>query len=130
MKIVMGAAAGLIVAFACIAGFEFLDQALFPLPAGFNIDDPAHMHRLITIMPIPSIALVALGWFAGALIGGYLANRIGRRALPGWIVAGLILAASVANMAIIPHPAWMWTAGLFLPVVAAWLAQRLARAAF
>ncbi len=130
VKIVMGAVAGLIAAFACIAAFEFLDQALYPLPPGFNIDDPAQMRRLMTIMPTPAIALVALGWFAGALRGGYLADRIGRRALPGWIVAALILVAAVANMAMIPHPAWMWAAGIILPVVAAWLAQRLAKVAF
>lgn len=29
-------------------------------------------------------------------------------------------------MLMIPHPAWMWAGGILLPLLAAWIADRLA----
>ncbi len=53
---------------------------------------------------------------------------IARRAIAGWMVALLVIAVGVYTMAIIPHPTWMWAAGVVLPLIGAWLAKRLAGA--
>ena len=37
-----------------------------------------------------------------------------------------IVAAGVATMVMIPHPAWMWAGGILLPLIAGWIADRLA----
>ena len=128
MKIILGIVAGAVVAFACIMGIEAIGHMLYPPPV--DVTDPAQLARLMDVMPTMAIVFVAVGWFVGALIGGWAANAIARRALAGWVVALLIVAGGVATMMAIPHPVWMWAAGILLPLIAAKLAQRLARVPF
>lgn len=127
MKIVLGIVAGVVIAFACIMGVEMLDHMLYPPPPGMDFNDPAQLARLMHMMPTAAIAIVALGWFIAAWIGGWAANAIAKRAVAGWVVALLIVAGAVVNLMAIPHPAWMWAAGLLLPLAGGWLAQRFAR---
>jgi hypothetical protein len=127
MKLFLGGAAGLVVAFLCVWLIEALGHSIFPLPTGTDVTDPADQARLMETMPFAAKAVVLIAWFVAALAGGWVGNRIAERALPGWIVAILIIAAGVATMVMIPHPAWMWAGGIILPLLGAWLAQRLTR---
>jgi len=49
-------------------------------------------------------------------------------ALHGMIVAIFVLVATVANLAAIPHPAWLWPAAIILIPAAGGLATRLVKA--
>lgn len=62
---------------------------------------------------------------AGALTG----NLIAKRALAGWIVVALMIAATVANPLMFPHPIWMAACGIVLPIAMGWVAQRAMRLA-
>ena len=128
MKIVLGVVAGCIVAVLCVAGIETAGHLLMP-PPGTDLTDPAQLARLMENVPVGALAFVAAAWFIGALAGSWVANLIAKRALAGWIVALLVVAGGVYTMTMIPHPAWMWAAGIALPLVAGWLAQRLAKVA-
>jgi hypothetical protein len=129
MKTVLGVVAGVVIAFLCIFAIEAVSHLVFPPPPGTDFTDPAQVARLMEVMPTAALASVLFAWFAGALAGAWVANAVAKRALAGWIVALLVIAGGVATMAMIPHPAWMWAAGIALPLVGAWLAQRLARVA-
>lgn len=126
MRILLGVLAGIILAGLCVFAVEAVGHSLFPLPAGLDPSDPADQRKLMEAMPAAAKAMVLLGWFVGALLGAWAANRIARRALAGWIVALLVIAAGVATMIMFPHPAWMWAGGILLPLAAGWLARRLA----
>ncbi|MGE3396591.1 MAG: hypothetical protein AB7H79_06785 [Sphingomonas sp.] len=128
MRLALGVIAGIVVAFACVFGVESIGHSLYPLPAGFDLTNPRDVDRLMAVMPTAALAFVVVAWFVGALAGAFTANLIARRALAGWIVAMLVIAAAVATMVMIAHPAWMWAAGLLLPLAAALLAARLVRA--
>jgi hypothetical protein len=130
MRMIGGVVAGLIVAFLCVYGIETIGHSLYPPPPGFDLSNPDDMARMIAVMPVGAKVAVVLGWFVGALVGALVADKIARRGLAGWIVAILVVAAGIATMVMIPHPAWMWVAGIGLPLLAAWLAQRLARVGF
>lgn len=130
MKIVLGVVAGLVVAFLCVMGIEAIGHSLYPPPAGLDLTNPADVERLMAMAPAAALAFVVLAWFVGALLGAWTANAIAKRGLAGWLVAGLVVAAGVATMLMIPHPGWMWAAGILLPLVAAWLAQRLSGVPF
>jgi|SRR3954454_10644033 len=130
MKTMFGVLAGAILAFLCISGLELLSQLIYPPPPGFDLADPADLARLMHVMPAAALVLVALGWFVGALAGAWAADSIARSGRAGWIVALLVLAGAVLNMAMIPHPWWMWAAGIALPLAAGQLARRLAKVAF
>lgn len=128
MRMILGIVAGLVVAFACVAGVEAIGHSLYPPPPGFDLTNPRDVDRLMSVMPAAALAFVLAAWFVGALAGALVANLIARRALAGWIIALLVIAAGVATMVMIQHPGWMWAAGIALPLVAGFVASRFARA--
>ena len=127
MKTVLGVVVGAMSAFLCIFAIEAASHLLFPLPPGTDLSDPAEMARLMEVMPATALTLVLLAWFAGALVGAWAANTMAKRALAGWIVGLLVVAAGISTMIMIPHPAWMWAAGIGLPLAGAWISQRLTK---
>ncbi len=130
MRIVLGVVAGMVIAVLCVFGIEMVGHLVYPPPSGIDPSDPADLEGLMAAVPIGALAFVIAAWLVGSLLGAWAANAIGRRAVAGWIVALLIIAGGVWTMATIPHPAWMWAAGILLPLLAAWLAQRFARIPF
>ena len=129
MKIVLGVVAGVVVAFLCVFGIETVGHMAFPLPPGTDLTDPAQVARLMEAMPPAALASVVIAWFVGALAGAWVADAVAKRALAGWIVVLLVIAGGIYTMVTIPHPAWMWAAGIALPLIAGWLAQRFAKVA-
>lgn len=127
MRTFLGIAVGLVAAFLSVFAVESVGHMLFPPPAGLDMRNPADQARMIEMMPVAAKAIVVIAWFVGALIGAAIANFIARRSIAGWIVAVLVIAAGVATMLMFPHPIWMWLAGLLLPLIAAWVAQRAVR---
>lgn len=125
MRIAMGVVAGIVVAFLCVFAVEMIGHGLYPPPAGLDINNPADQARVMDAMPFAAKAVVLLAWFLGALAGAWVANRIAGRSVAGWVVALVAIAAGIATMLTIPHPAWMWAGGIALPLLGAWLAHRL-----
>jgi hypothetical protein len=64
--------------------------------------------------PIGALMFPPLGWIVGTFTGGLTAALIAGRKpmLHAGLVAALPLLGTVANLAMIPHPAWMWAAGM------------------
>ena len=125
MRIILGIVAGIVVAFVCVFGVETIGYGVYPPPPGLDANNPRDLERLIAVMPTGALIFVVAAWFAGALAGAVTANLIARTAVAGWIVAVLVIAAGVATMVMIPHPAWMWAAGIALPLAAALIAARI-----
>lgn len=128
MRIVLGVIAGAVVGLLSIWGIYQLIHMAYPPPLGTDLNDPEEAARYMASAPAAALALVAAGWFIGALVGAWVACAVAKRALAGWIVALLVLAACVVVLTQIQgHPGWMWAAGILLPLIGGWLAQRLAK---
>lgn len=125
MRIALGIIAGMVVAFACVFAVEAVGHIVYPPPPGLDLSNPRDLERLLAVTPTAAMAFVVAAWFVGALAGAITANLIARTAVAGWAVALLVIAGGVATMIMIPHPAWMWAAGIILPLVAALIAARL-----
>jgi hypothetical protein len=128
MRMVLGILAGIVVAVGCVAGVEALGHSLYPPPPGLDPTNPRDIDRLMGMLPVMALVFVVAAWFVGALVGALVANQIARQGTAGWVVALLVIAGGVATMVMIPHPAWMWAAGIALPLLAALIAARFRRA--
>ena len=126
-RIIGGIVAGIVSAFVAIWLIEFVGHSVYPLRSDVNYGNAEEMASLIRGMPIGAQAFVVCAWFGGALAGGVVANSIAKRRWPAWPVAGLVAAASILNILMIPHPEWMQVGAVIAPVLGGLIATHLAR---
>lgn len=139
LRLVLALPAGLVIMMATITAIESLGRRAFPIgpemTAGIELmqtDLEAGREAIraaLPSVPTSSLVCVVLGWTAGGAAGGFLAGSIAGRAhvALGVAVAALLLAACVTNLVLIPHPAWMWPAGIVVPAGTAVAVAVLAR---
>lgn len=125
LRLIMATLAGLIAAILVVGVVETLGHTIFPPPDGIDATDPADQARLMEVIPFGAKLAVVAAWFLGALAGCALAAYVGRRILPGWIVAGFMVLASIWTTQMFPHPTWMIVAAVVLPIIGKLLADRL-----
>ncbi|CAN5821243.1 hypothetical protein BH11PSE6_BH11PSE6_00650 [soil metagenome] len=112
LSMVLGAGAAMLV----VAAFDALASYLYPLPV-LESGDPDALAAVVAGMPLTAKWFVVAGWLAGALAGAWLALRISDWRPTGWIVTVVVLAGSIANIAMLPHPLWMQLCAVLLPVL-------------
>jgi hypothetical protein len=106
MRGVLGVVVGFIVAFVCVQAAEMLTHQLYPFPPGADMRDMATIKRFVATLPLQALALVLGGWFAGTLLGTFVAAKIGRSRVPAYILGALLLCAGIFNSFVIPQPVW------------------------
>jgi hypothetical protein len=116
--------AGMIVAFAIVAGAEGIAHQIFPPPPGTNMQDMAQVKAFVATLP-PSVMLIVLtGWLIATFVATWLAARIAGTPIPGYIVGALLLCAGIANAFIIPQPVWFSIASFVIYIGATWVGAR------
>jgi len=123
---VLAAVGGAAAAIAVVALSDLLVGRIVPLPSSVDLQTPERARAAIAAVPLPALVLLVSGWALAGGIGAFVAARLsaGRRMLVGLIVAALLVLATVANLAMVPHPAWMWPAALVLIPLLGWLGAR------
>jgi hypothetical protein len=125
---IVGCVTGIVVAMLIVTGFDMLSHLVYSPPAGVDWNDRAAAAQAIASTPFAALAVLSAGWFLAPFLGGMAATVIARTPLAGWIVASVLLAATVANLILLPHPPWMVYAGFVLPTLGAVMARLLAPA--
>ena len=115
-----GLAAGLGVAIVTMVSVEAVGNRLFPPPAGYDLSQGSALS-----LPFETLVWPVIGWLLGALAGSWVALRASGQRWPAWVVTVCVLAASLLNLALIRHPAWMITAGVLTPLFGGWLGQQI-----
>lgn len=128
LRTLLAILAGLVAAMLLIFGLELLGMALFPPPPGMVLENEADLARLVASSSNGKKAWVVSGWALASLFGGWLAALISRRhrSIAALSVAVFIIAGTVMNAMVIPHPMWMNVLGVLLPVPLAALGARIA----
>jgi hypothetical protein len=105
---------GFILANVVIMAVHQISSLIYPLPPGINPFDREQMREVMARMPPMAFMWLALSYFLGTAAGAALAARMARRSptVPAIIVGGLVLAAGVTNLLMLPHPAWFWPVDL------------------
>lgn len=118
------AVAGLFVAFVSIYLIDKLGHSIYPPPADLDFSDPDAIRPYIATLPITALLFPMFGWFTGTFLGSVIACLIGTA--KAWVfptmVGGLIFAATIANLIVIPHPLWFSIISLLGIIASAWLA--------
>jgi hypothetical protein len=124
--------AGVVVAFGLVAAIEALGHVVYPVPRDVDFTQPEQVRRYVEDLPGGALAFVLAAWTLAAFGGGAVAALIARTrpVLFAGIVGAFVLAATLANLVMIPHPAWFALAGVAGIVVGAWAAGRLVSARF
>ncbi len=119
--------AGVIAAVLVVVLMDRVVASIYPLPAGIDLNNPESMRQAVAALPVAALLLLVVGWALAAGAGSYLAARLATYApaTHGLIVALFVLVATVANLAMIPHPVWLWPATIILIPAAGWAATRL-----
>lgn len=119
--------AGIVIAFALVWLVEMIGHTVYPPPANLDFADPDAMQNYIATLPLGAFLFVGGAWFIATLGGTFTACKIGtaKPILFAGVVGGLVLAATTANLIMIPHPLWFAVLGVIGIVVAAWLGMTL-----
>ena len=104
-------------------GGEFLLHMIHGGPTP-DMNNTAAIEAMMAATPISmKVAIVAI-YFIAVLLGGLAAVRVSGRPWTAWVIAAVLLAATIANYMMLPHPVWMVAASVVLIPVAGWLASR------
>jgi hypothetical protein len=128
LRSIVSVLAGILVGFIVVAGVEFANAALFPLPAGLDLEDTAAVKQALAHAPVASLILVIVGWCLSALLGAWVAARIAHasKVLHGMIVGIFLLGAAITDLLEFPHPLWFWICGLLIFLPASYIGSGLA----
>lgn len=96
-------------------------SVLNPMPPGTDMNDPAQFGAYIETLPGWAFLVVMAAHLGQATVGGWVAARLGasKPVVLALIVGVLTMLGCVANLLMLPGPAWMWIE-VPLCLVAAW----------
>ena len=125
IKSYLAVVAGILTGAVVIAVVEMLSPN--NAPANLNVEDKAQMTEYMRTLPMSAYAIVLLGYFFGALLGGIVANRIcrGTPYRPAMVVAVGLCIAGAMNFFMFPHPVWFIITSSLIYFVGAWLANKV-----
>lgn len=125
----IGAAlAGIVTAFVLVLVVEKVGHLIYPPPADLDFSDPEAIKPYIATMPFLALLFPMIAWVVATFVGSLVASKIGTAnpLLFAGIVGGLILAATIANLIMIPHPVWFSIVSLIAIAASAWIAAKVA----
>ena len=126
LRRVLAGFVGTVAALVVVSLSDALVARMYPWPAGTDMRNAESFAAAIEAVPLPGLLLMVIGWGVAAGIGAFVAVRLSveRTTTVGFVVAGLLLLATVANLAMLPHPRWMWIAPLLVVPLLGWLGAR------
>jgi hypothetical protein len=118
---------GVVAAVFVVILMDTLVGNIYSLPAGTDPNNPDSLRQAVAALPVAAFLILVAGWVVAAAVGSYIAARFAThaRVIHGMIVALFVLVATIANLAKIPHPFWLWPATIILIPAAGWAAAKL-----
>lgn len=129
IRSVLAGIVGVVVALATVTIGEGIGHAIYPPPPNLDFSNQAALREFVAGLPIGALLFVVGSWIAATIAGGAVAGAIAcpRAMTLALVVGGVILAASIVNLALIPHPAWFAVVALAGIPLAAWMTGRTLR---
>lgn len=121
---------GVIIAMVSVWLVQKIGHAIYPVPAGMDLNDMEAMKTFVATLPVGALLFVIASYFIGTTAGTCAACAIGTM-LPrvfAILIGCLMLVATTMNVMMIPHPTWFIMAAVIAIVVGAWLGTMCERA--
>ena len=125
-RLILGIAAGIVAAFVTVFAIDLVGHQFYPLPSDLDMDDYEAVGAYVESRPPGASAFVLTAWFVGALDGGVVAALVSRRHWTLWAVAGLVAAAGLVTVLMIPHPALLQIGAVVVPLLGGLAASLIA----
>jgi hypothetical protein len=109
---------GLVIAVAIVQIAELGVHAMHPPPPGTDMHDMKQVKAYVASLPVTPMLLVLGGWLVGTLLGTWIAAKVGRIAVPAYIVGAVLLCGGIVNAFIIPQPVWFSIASFVVYIAA------------
>lgn len=105
---------GLGASIATVMLIEWISHQVYPLPPGMDFNDPEMVRDFVSRLPLGAFLAILLGWLLGTLAGAMVACRVAQEkpVVFASIIGAVMMAATVANLVMIPHPTWFSIAGI------------------
>jgi hypothetical protein len=106
--------AGVVVAVLLVGLIEEGVHAMWSFPDHAALSDPEQAREIMEHIPLAALLFVFAAWtcgaFGGAMVAGLIARR--RAMFHAGLVGAVVLAAALANLAMLPHPVWFAVLGV------------------
>lgn len=119
---------GLATAVILVILIEWLGHVIYPPPPDLDTNDADAMRTFYSQLPLLALLFPMIAWFVGTFSGTLLACFIGTARPIAFAVAigTLMLAATISNLILIPHPLWFSIISVAGVAGCAWLAMQFA----
>lgn len=124
LRVLAGVLVGLIVSFLVVVGVEIFSSVVHPFPENFG-HTMEEVCRHVERYPQWVLAVAVVLWAIGALVGTWVAQKIGN-GYSAAIVGLLLLVAVIFNISKLPYPIWFKVVSVVLIPAAAIAGSRLA----
>ena len=126
LRLALALIAGIASALITIMLIETLGHSLYPPPA-LDYSNTEELRAYVDALPLGAKLMVLAAWLAGTIDGVFVAGLVNRTrfGLCAAVIGALVLAATLANLTMIPHPLWMAAAGVLGIPLCAWMTARL-----
>jgi len=117
---------GLLAAVATVMLIEWISHQIYPPPPDLDFKNPEQVRQHVATLPLGAFIAILFGWLMGTLAGGVVACQIAREkpAVFASIIGTVMMAATIANLIMIPHPGWFSIAGIVVIAAGTLLAIR------
>lgn len=133
VRVVLAVVVGFVVGSAVNMGFILLSGKVIPPPNGADVTTMEGLKASLHLFEPKHFLFPFLAHAGGTLAGAFVAALLapGRSPVPSYIVGALFLLGGIANVFMLPGPAWFNAADLLLAYgPAAWLGHVLAMRGF
>ena len=115
---------GVMLAALVVTAVDRINAMIYPVPA-FNPANRVEMIRQFQLLPVGAFLFLLGAWIAGALAGSWMATRVGGSHWHGYAATVLFGASVAMNLAVLPHPKWLWMAALIATPLAGYIGTKI-----
>jgi len=114
---------GLLTAFVIIIITEGFGHAIYPAPAGLDMNNMDAIREYTQHAPTIVFVLVILAYALGSIVGGLIASVIAvhKKMTKSITVGGILMGLGAYNLFMIPHPIWTIVISIFIFIPCSYL---------